>query len=135
LEVFSVMAKNSANLGVVGGKLRPCPDTPNCVCSMDPAAAYHVEPLVFPGDPDEALSRLKDVLANQTRTRLVAEEADYLHAECSSLLFRFVDDLEFSLDRLEKKIHVRSASRTGKYDFGVNRRRVEAIRRAFETHP
>ena len=135
LEVFGIMTKNSANLGVVGGKLRPCPDTPNCVCSMDPAAAHHVEPLAFPGDPDEALTRLKAVLANQTRTRLVTEEADYLHAECSSLIFRFVDDLEFSLDRLEKKIHVRSASRAGKYDFGVNRRRVEAIRRAFEAHP
>jgi uncharacterized protein (DUF1499 family) len=135
LEVFSVMAKNSATLGVVGGKLRPCPDTPNCVCSMDPAAAHHVEPLAFVGDPDEALSWLKAVLAKQTRTRLVTEGADYLHAECSSLVFRFVDDLEFSMDRLRKKIHVRSASRAGKYDFGVNRRRVEAIRRAFEAHP
>jgi uncharacterized protein (DUF1499 family) len=77
------------------------------------------------------MSRLKAVLAGLPRTRVVAEEADYLHAECTSLIFRFVDDLEFSVDRLEKKIHVRSASRVGKYDFGVNRRRVEAIRRAF----
>src|SRR5438445_5213596 len=83
-----IMAKNSANLGVAGGKLRPCPDTPNCVCSMDHAAAHHVEPLAFRDDPDNALSRLKAVLADQTRTRLVAEEADYLHAECMSLVFR-----------------------------------------------
>ena len=124
------MAKNSANLGVVSGKLRPCPDTPNCICSMDRAAAHHVEPLAFLGDPDDAMSRLKTVLADQARTRLVVEEADYLHAECTSLVFRFVDDLEFSMDRLGKEIHVRSAARTGKYDFGVNRRRVEAIRRA-----
>ncbi len=129
------MAKNSANLGIEGRKLRPCPDTPNCVCSMDPAAAHHVEPLDFLGDPDDALSRLKAVLADQTRTRLVAEEADYLHAECTSLVFRFVDDLEFTMDRLGKRIHVRSAARAGKYDFGVNYRRVEAIRRAFEAHP
>ena len=128
------MAKNSINLGVVAGKLRPCPDAPNCVCSMDSAVAHHVEPLTFFGDPDEAMSRLKAVLADQTRTRLVAEEADYLHAECASLVFRFVDDLEFSMDRLGKRIHVRSASRLGKYDFGVNRRRVEAIRRAFDGH-
>src|SRR5207245_1923266 len=92
---------------------------------VPPQAAQHVEPLAFPGDPDEALTRLKAVLANLMRTRLVTEEADYLHAECSSLIFRFVDDLEFSLDRLAKKIHVRSASRAGKYDFGVNRRRAE----------
>jgi uncharacterized protein (DUF1499 family) len=134
LELFSIMAKNSINLGVAGGKLRPCPDTPNCVCSMDPAAVHHVEPLVFIGDPDDALSRVKAVLADQARTRLVAEEADYLHAVCTSLLFRFVDDVEFYVDRLGKKIHVRSASRVGKYDFGVNRRRVEAIRRAFDGH-
>ena len=129
------MAKNPANLGVADGKLRPCPDTPNCVCSMDSAAAHHIEPLAFMGDPDDAMSRLKAVLADQKRTQLVAEEADYLHAECASLVFRFVDDLEFYLDRLGKRIHVRSASRAGKYDFGVNRRRVEAIRRAFDGHP
>jgi uncharacterized protein (DUF1499 family) len=129
LEVFRIMAKNSANLGVVGGKLRPCPDAPNCVCSTDRAAPHHIEPLAFTGDPDAAMSRLKAVLADQTRTHLVAEEADYLHAECTSLVFRFVDDLEFHLDHPGKKIHVRSASRAGKYDFGVNRRRVEAIRR------
>jgi uncharacterized protein (DUF1499 family) len=134
LEVFSLMAKKSANLGIKDGKLLPCPDTPNCVCSMDSAAAHHVEPLAFIGDPDDAMSWLKAVLAGQTRTRLVAEEADYLHAECSSLIFRFVDDLEFYMDRLGKKIHVRSASRAGRYDFGVNRRRVEAIRMAFEPH-
>jgi uncharacterized protein (DUF1499 family) len=128
------MAKNLINLGVVGGKLRPCPDVPNCVCSMDRAVAHHVEPLAFIGDPDEAMSRLKAVLADQARTRLVAEEANYLHAECTSLVFRFVDDLEFYMDRPGKKIHVRSASRAGKYDFGVNRRRVEAIRRAFDGH-
>ncbi len=129
------MTKNSANLGVVSGKLGPCPDTPNCVCSTDRAAAHYVEPLSFLGDPDDAMSRLKAVLADQTRTRLVAEETDYLRAECTSLVFRFVDDLEFSMDRLGKMIHVRSASRAGKYDFGVNRRRVKAIRRAFAAHP
>jgi uncharacterized protein (DUF1499 family) len=134
MEVFSIVAKDSTDLVGAGGKLQPCPDSPNCVCSTDPAPHY-VEPLAFTGDADAAMSRLKTVLAGQARTRLVAEEADYLHAECSSLIFRFVDDLEFHLDRPGKKIHVRSASRAGKYDFGVNRRRVEAIRGTFETHP
>ena len=126
------MANNAAPLGLVDGKLRPCPNTPNCVCSMDSAPARHIEPLAFTGDPDVAMSRLKTVLADQTRTRIVAEEGDYLHAECSSLVFHFVDDLEFHMDRPGKKIHVRSASRTGTYDWGVNRRRMEAIRRGFE---
>jgi uncharacterized protein (DUF1499 family) len=129
------MANDGASLGLVDGKLRLCPNTPNCVCSMDSAPARHIEPLSFTGEPDIAMSRLKAVLADQARTRTVAEEGDYLHVECSSLIFHFVDDLEFYLDRPGKKIHVRSAARTGTYDFGVNRRRVEAIRQAFETHP
>jgi uncharacterized protein (DUF1499 family) len=102
---------------------------------MDSAPARHIEPIAFTGDPNVAMSRLKVVLAGQTRTRIVAEEADYLHAESSSLVFHFVDDLEFHMDRPGKRIYVRSAARTGTYDFGVNRRRVEAIRRAFEAHP
>ena len=126
------MANNSATIGVVDGKLRSCPNTPNCVSSTDDRPPRFVEPLIFSGDPDAAMSRLKGVLANQTRTQIVKEEGDYLHAECRSLIFRFVDDLEFYLDRPGKKIHVRSASRTGAYDWGVNRRRVEAIRGAFE---
>ena len=129
------MANDGANLGLVDSKLRLCPNTPNCVCSVDSAPARHIEPLAFTGDHDVAMSRLKAVLADQTRTKIVAEEGDYLHAECSSLVFRSVDDLEFYLDRPARKIHVRSAARTGTYDFGVNRRRVEAIRQAFETHP
>jgi uncharacterized protein (DUF1499 family) len=135
MEMLSHMTNNPVNLGIASGKLRPCPSAPNCVCSTDRAAPHYVEPLAFSGDPDEAMPRLKAVLAGQRRTRLVTEEADYLHAECTSWLFRFVDDLEFAMDRPAKKIHVRSAARVGKYDFGVNRRRVEAIRRAFDAHP
>ena len=126
------MANNSALVGVLDGKLRSCPNTPNCVSSTDDRPARFVEPLIFSADPDGAMSRLKAVLANQTRTQIVKEEGDYLHAECRSLIFRFVDDLEFYLDRSGKKIQVRSASRTGTYDWGVNRRRVEAIRKAFK---
>jgi uncharacterized protein (DUF1499 family) len=126
------MANTATNIGMVDGKLRPCPNTPNCVCSMDASGPRFIEPLTFTGDPDVARSRVKSVLAAQPRTRIVDEQGDYLHAECSSLVFRFVDDLEFFLDRSGQKIHVRSAARTGTYDFGVNRRRLEAIRQAFD---
>jgi uncharacterized protein (DUF1499 family) len=131
LAMFSFMAKKPDNLGVVDSKLLPCPDSPNCVCSTDSDERHHIEPLTFTGDPKDAMARLKAVLANQSRTRIVKEDPDYLQAECTSLVFRYVDDVEFCLDRKEKKIHVRSGSRAGKYDFGVNRRRVEAIRKAF----
>ena len=120
---------------MVDCKLRPCPSTPNCVCSTDGRGPRFIEPIIFTGDSDVALTQLKAVLADQKRTRLVAEEGDYLHAECRSLIFGFVDDLEFYLDRPGRKIHVRSASRIGTYDWGVNRRRVESVRQAFDNRP
>jgi uncharacterized protein (DUF1499 family) len=66
-----------------------------------------------------------------TRMKIVEEKDDYLHAEARSLIFRFVDDVEFYLPAPEKVIHVRSASRVGYSDMGVNRKRVEEIRRRF----
>ena len=81
--------------------------------------------------PDEALKRLKQVLLDEPRTTIVTEEGGHLHAETRSFLFRFIDDVEFMLDADNQVIHVRSASRTGYSDFGVNRRRVERLRKRF----
>ena len=78
-----------------------------------------------------AWQRLKSAVLAEKRITLVAEQGTYLHAEIRSLLFRFVDDVEFSLDSNAGLIHVRSASRVGYSDFGVNRKRVERIRVAF----
>jgi uncharacterized protein (DUF1499 family) len=135
LAVFSLKAKKPDDLGVKDGKLLPCSDASNCVCSTDNDELHQIEPLTFTGDPKDAMARLRAVLANQSRTRIVKEDPDYLQVECTSLVFRYVDDVEFYQDRKEKKIHVRSSSRAGKYDFGVNRRRVEAIRKAFDAQP
>lgn len=66
------------------------------------------------------------------RARIVAAEERYIHAAFTSALFRFVDDVEFFLDEGTRTIHVRSASRVGYSDFGVNRRRVEEIRTRFD---
>jgi uncharacterized protein (DUF1499 family) len=131
LALLSVLARRPDNLGARDGKLAPCPGSPNCVCSQAEDAAHHVEPLGFEGEPEEAFARLKEVLASWPRTRIVTATDRYVHAECRSLLFRFVDDVEFLLDGPGRVIHVRSASRAGRSDFGVNRRRVEAIREAF----
>lgn len=114
--------------------LAPCPDTPNCVSSQTTGPARRVEPIAFAGGADAALARLKGVIAELPRARLVAEEGLRLRAEFTSRVFRFVDDVDFVIDPEACVIHVRSASRVGWYDFGVNRRRVEAIRRAFEAH-
>lgn len=131
MALFSVLSSRPTNLGVRDGKLAACPASPNCVCSTDSDSDHTIEPLTFSDPPEAAWDRLRQILTAMPRTRIVTDDATYLHAECTSLLFRFVDDLEFLLDPAAQRIHVRSASRAGHSDLGVNRARVEAIRSAF----
>ncbi len=135
LAVFSLFARRPPNLGVHDGRLTPCPVTPNCVCTQAADDAHRIEPLAYDGTAAEAMARLKAALAALPRTRVVTETPDYLHAECTSLLFRFVDDVEFLIDRERKVVHFRSASRVGRSDLGVNRRRMERLRQAFAARP
>lgn len=93
---------------------------------------YRIEPLRFTGDSDAAWRRLVELVRRQPRARIVAEEPERLKAVFRSLIFRFPDDVDFVLDPDARVIHVRSASRYGRRDYGVNRQRVEALRRAFE---
>lgn len=88
-------------------------------------------PIPFGGSADEAMQRLKALVAEMPRSRIVTMEDDYLHVEFRSAVFRFVDDVEFLVDPHDKLIHFRSASRAGYSDFGVNRRRMQQIREAF----
>jgi uncharacterized protein (DUF1499 family) len=131
LALLSVFARRPDHLGVVEGRLVPCPDKPNCVCSQDEDERHAIAPLHYTGSATEAVGRLKKVLAAQPRTRIVTAHEEYLHAECTSRLFRFVDDVEFLIDDARKVIHFRSASRAGRSDMGVNRERMESIRKAF----
>jgi len=132
MALMSLLARRPDTLGLHQGRLAPCPDKPNCVCSQEQRQEYAIAPLSFQGDPRAAWQRLLDVLDKLPRTRLVEQTDTYLHAECTSLLFRFVDDLECLLDTEAGVIHLRSASRVGYSDLGVNRARVEAIRQAFQ---
>lgn len=131
LVLFSLTATRPANLGVTNGQLAPCSDKPNCVSTQATDAGHRIEPLIFDTTPDDAMARLRGVLSSRPRVRIVTQTDTYLHAECTSLLFRFVDDVEFMIDRAAKVIHFRSASRAGRSDLGVNRRRMEEIRQAF----
>jgi len=108
--------------------LESCPVTPNCVSSLAQDAEHRIEPFVFSEDAAEAMAHLKMALLKEKRGLVIKEQGSYLHAEVRSLIFRFVDDIEFLLDADQGVIQVRSASRTGRSDFGVNRRRVERIR-------
>ncbi|MBA1149098.1 DUF1499 domain-containing protein [Ectothiorhodospiraceae bacterium WFHF3C12] len=109
--------------------LAPCPDKPNCVCSDAQDRRHAIAPLVLRGDPAATWPAIGDIVAALPRTRIVSSDDDYLHAELRTPLLRFVDDLELLLDAQAGEVAVRSASRVGYSDFGVNRKRVEMLRR------
>ena len=120
------------NLGVVGGKFAPCRRTPNCVSSQaDPSDKEHyIAPIPFRGD---AIAAVRRAIGTMPRTRIISSDSHYLYAEFRSRLLRYVDDVEFHFDG--SVIHVRSASRLGRRDFGVNRARVEKLRRLLTQTP
>lgn len=120
-------------VGLVEGRLRPCPSSPNCVCSLDTDEQHAVAALRFQGDSVQAWKRLQQVISTQPRIHVVSADDRYLHVEFTTALLRFVDDVEFQLDPDGAVIHVRSASRVGHSDLGTNRKRIEAIRKLFET--
>jgi len=118
------------NIGRTGDKLAPCKTTPNCVSSQADEAAdpgHYIDPIRFQGTAEAAWKALKAAVRDSQRVNIVREEDGYLHATFRSRLMGFVDDTEFLLDP-GGVIHIRSAARLGRGDFGVNRNRVEAIR-------
>lgn len=121
--------KRPDNLGVKNARLAPCKRTPNCVSSQaDPADAEHyIAPIPFKGTTLDAMVAAKRALEVMERATVVREERGYLYAEFRSKLLGYVDDVELFFDGTA--IQVRSASRLGRRDFGVNRKRIEQIRR------
>jgi uncharacterized protein (DUF1499 family) len=119
------------NLGIQDGKLAACPATPNCVNSQTPASdvEHAIAPIEFGGKASATMENLKLILKNTPRTNIVIEgSTNYIYAEFTSKLMGFVDDVEFYIDDSSKTIQVRSASRLGESDLGVNRQRIEEIR-------
>ena len=121
-------------LGVKDGKLPRCKRTPNCVSSQADAsdAGHYIAPIKFSGTAVEAMATLRKIVDSTARTLVVRHDPNYLYAEYKSKLLGFVDDVEFLASEKEGVIHVRSASRLGRRDFGVNRARVEALRARIE---
>jgi uncharacterized protein (DUF1499 family) len=120
------------HLGAQDGRLAPPDARPNNVSSQANAESdqdHYIEPLHFAGNRARAFAAAKSIVAKLDRTRIVSDRPNYLHAESSSKTFGFVDDLELLLDTRAKLIHVRAAARLGIRDFGVNRKRVETLRR------
>jgi uncharacterized protein (DUF1499 family) len=117
-------------LGMTDGKLAPCPRRPNCVSSEDDAGSARIEPLAFTGTPGAARECLKRAIQGIGGT-IEFESDGYIWAVFKTTVFRFIDDMEFRLDPRHRVVHLRSASRIGYYDFGVNRRRTAALRQRF----
>ena len=126
------------DLGVKNGRLKPPSHSPNSVSSQatlypnDPFKAYaDLAPLNYTGDAAAAFARAAALVKTTPGTTVVKETAGYLYAQCSTRWLRFTDDLELLLDEEAHVIHVRSSSRMGRNDFGVNRARAEALRSRF----
>lgn len=126
--LFSFSGTRPTTLGVQEGKLAACPPSPNCVSSQSEDSTHQIDALTYGSTPEEAMAKLKTVIQSLPRTQIITEGEDYLYAEFTSQLMGFVDDVEFYLDRSSNTIQVRSASRLGESDLGVNRDRVETIR-------
>ena len=112
--------------------LAPCPSSPNCVSTQAQDKDHAIAPFRYRKSRVEAKEALKEVVRSLPRTKLVEEDESYLHYEFTSLLMRFVDDVEFLFDDETKTLHFRSASRTGYGDLGVNRTRMEQVRALVE---
>lgn len=125
--VWMSLTAKAPDAGLVDGRLRACPGTPNCVCSEYPDTRAFIRPFEAAGSVHLTWEALRRAVAEAGGNILVARE-DYLRATFTSPVFRFVDDVEFRFSSGEREIHVRSASRAGRSDFGVNRRRVERLR-------
>ncbi|HEY9649795.1 MAG TPA: DUF1499 domain-containing protein [Coleofasciculaceae cyanobacterium] len=127
--------KRPTTIGIqASGQLAPCPNTPNCVNSQSQDAQHKIEPLTYNSTPAEAMATLKTVIQNMERTQIIEATENYIYAEFTSKLMGFVDDVEFLLDEHANVIQVRSASRLGESDLGVNRKRIETIRAELLRH-
>ncbi len=130
--------KSPSNLGVKDGKLKLPSKTPNSVSSQAHLYPDHpqkdyaaIEPFKFTGDGDFSMEKLAKILEKRERTIIISRDSDYIYAQCSTKLLKYTDDVEFSLDKAAGVIHVRSSSRLGRKDLGVNRARIESIRAEF----
>ncbi len=119
------------NLGMNGGNLSPCPNSPNCVSSQETDASHTTQAFKADGTNKEVMKKLRSCI-KKMGGKIITRSGPYLHAEFRSKWFRFVDDLECIYDEAEGKINVRSASRLGYSDFGVNKKRIAELRMIFE---
>ena len=128
--LFSCAGKVPDNLGVKKRMLAECPGKKNCVNSQSTDKTFFIEAFKYEGTRDAAIRKLKKKIASFDRIVIAEESKNYLRYECKSAIMGFVDDLEFFFSE-DNVIHIRSAARLGYFDFGVNRKRVERLRKLY----
>jgi len=125
------MAKSKKPIGIVNGKLHPCPKSPNCVSTQAIDEKQKIEPINYSGSLEDAKMKIISIINSLKRSKIITNEENYIHVEFRTATFRFVDDVEFLFDDKEKLIHFRSRARMGYSDMGVNRKRMEKITKLF----
>ena len=131
--LMSIMCIKLHAVGMVNGKLAPCNGAWNCAITQEvDGQKPNAQPIRYTGSRKKALARLKAILHTFDRVQIITETDDYLYTTFTSKFFKFVDDVEFYAPEDEKVIYIRSAERTGIYDFGVNKKRVNEIVKRFE---
>lgn len=135
LILLSLFTLSSSAISVEEGllimKLKPCPNSPNCVSSQSDSNSHKISPLSYQSSAKEALEKIKKTILAFPNSHLFKENDQYLHIVFKTRFLKFVDDVEILVDASEKVIHLRSASRTGYWDFGTNRRRIKQIKKKF----
>ncbi|MEM9940772.1 MAG: DUF1499 domain-containing protein [Planctomycetota bacterium] len=122
---ISMTATQPADIGFRAGRLAELPKSPNCVSTQTSQADKKMDPIPMTASLAQTIDKIKSAAGEMPRSKLVREESNYLHFEFTSLIFRFVDDVEFLIDEQNSLIHFRSASRVGHSDLGVNRKRMK----------
>ncbi len=118
------------DIGIVRGRLKPCRDSPNCVGSMYPQDEKHyMKPWFYHLERSEVIEHLLDMIRSERGTEIKEVKENYIHAVYTIPFFGYKDDLEFYMPDSGNVIHFRSASRVGYYDFGVNKRRINRLRK------
>ncbi len=135
MAILSRFVKRPANLGVANGKLAACPNSPNCVSTQSADPVHQINPLPYTTTPAEAQAKLVGIIRSMERAEVIHEEPGYIYAEFRTKGMGYVDDVEFAFDPETQVIHFRSSARLPYSDWGVNRKRMEAIRTAFTEMP
>ncbi len=123
-------SQNIVNAGLENGTLKDCPDRPSCVNSFSSIEEHAIAPFLAPDSVLDPIADIKEIISEFPRVELMQSNENYLHAVFRSKVFSFADDFELLLDG--STIQVRSVSRVGESDLGVNRERVELIRTLWE---